>query len=130
LWGGRVNGRRGGYGRFYLAGRTQQAHRVAYLFANGRLPKCVLHKCDNPQCVRPGHLEAGTQADNVRQMHERGRWRAGDRRGERNANARLSPTDVLQIRRSNLSASAAAQKYGVTREYIWQLRKKRKWAHL
>lgn len=58
------------------AQRLVYAHRVVWEFANGELldPYTVVrHTCDNPPCCNPAHLVAGTQADNVRDMVERGR---------------------------------------------------------
>jgi hypothetical protein len=76
-WAGVKN--RAGYGALYLHnGLKVLAHRLSYAIHNGSLPSgCVVrHKCDNPECTNPDHLEAGTQADNVRDMHERGGFRS------------------------------------------------------
>lgn len=64
IWKG---GRRGGYGRLRVDGRWVSAHVVAYEEANGPLQpgQKVLHRCDHPPCVRPDHLFAGSQKDNV-----------------------------------------------------------------
>ena len=71
-----------GYGRFQVVtGTTQKANRFAYELTNGPVPTglYVLHHCDNPPCVNPAHLYAGTQRDNVRDMVARGRQRFGGR---------------------------------------------------
>src|ERR1043165_1317635 len=50
-----------GYGMFRSGGRkgrTVHAHRVAWALTHGFVPAGldVLHRCDNPPCVRPSHL--------------------------------------------------------------------------
>jgi hypothetical protein len=69
-----------GYGKFrVMPGMTASAHRLAYEMARGPIPQgsVLLHTCDNPVCVRVTHLRAGTQSDNIRDMHAKGRARPG-----------------------------------------------------
>jgi hypothetical protein len=64
-----------GYGRLSHNGKMISAHRLSFLLAGNELPTelCVLHKCDNPACVRPDHLFSGTKADNNEDTKRKGR---------------------------------------------------------
>lgn len=78
-WEWRASRNQHGYGRYRLDGNgpEQGTHRVAYAAFIGPVPDGlhVLHDCDNPPCVNPGHLHAGTRTQNMREMVERGRFR-------------------------------------------------------
>lgn len=74
-WTGTLGGRDG---RGYIAidGRKLLAHRVVYEIFNGELTDrkiVVRHKCDNPLCCNPLHLEPGTRRDNELDKYRRDR---------------------------------------------------------
>ncbi len=67
-----------GYGKIRVGGESRlyiRTHRAAWELANGPIPAgmVVRHRCDNRRCVRPGHLELGTEADNQRHKAARRR---------------------------------------------------------
>lgn len=58
----------GRYGAFYLDGRLERAHRVAYeLSGRGPIPPGMVidHLCRVTLCVNPDHLEVVTQHQNI-----------------------------------------------------------------
>lgn len=57
-----------GYGMSHVKSNPVLAHRLAYVLAVGEIPLglIVRHKCDNPPCCNPAHLELGTYQDNER----------------------------------------------------------------
>ena len=83
LWQGGTNGERkasvksggsrGGYGVFWMFGKSHRAHRVSFAIAYGRWPANALHACDTPACVNPLHLRDGSRGDNLRDAWARGR---------------------------------------------------------
>lgn len=66
-----------GYGTFRYAGVGYSAHRFAHEMFIGPIPAglVVMHSCDNPKCVNPDHLRAGTYSDNSTDMVRKGRAR-------------------------------------------------------
>lgn len=70
-----------GYGRINVdRGAIRLAHRVSWMLAFGFVADdvCVLHRCDNPPCVRPEHLFLGTVIDNNADKQAKGRQPRGD----------------------------------------------------
>lgn len=74
-----------GYGVIYANGKLVRAHRFSYTLNAGAVPEklWILHHCDNPLCVRPDHLYAGTHAQNVQDAIARDRLPKGERNGSR-----------------------------------------------
>ncbi len=64
-----------GYGYRMVNNKKKLAHRLSWTMENGDIPSGlhVLHRCDNPPCVRPGHLFLGDQATNAKDMVAKGR---------------------------------------------------------
>ncbi len=87
----------------------------------------VRHTCDNKSCVNPHHLLAGTRLDNARDAVERGRYR----RGSRNGRAKLTESQVEEIRRGWAAGEtqvAMARRFGVSRSAIQFILNGQNWA--
>lgn len=69
-----------GYAQYSVNSKARKASRYIFEQVNGPLSSslCVLHKCDNPRCVRPDHLFSGTHQDNVRDRESKGRGKNGE----------------------------------------------------
>ena len=92
--------RDGGYGQMGYQGKRCWAHRVVCELAHGNptseRPQ-VAHSCGNGSvgCVNPRHLRWASSVENHQDMVSHGR----STRGERNPMARLTPHQVLEIRK-------------------------------
>lgn len=88
-----------GYGRFSYMSRAERAHRIAFIISGGILTKekpCVLHTCDNPACVNPAHLIAGSKKDNTQDMMRK--HRQNNVYGENHPRAKITDSIVKEIR--------------------------------
>ena len=121
-----------GYGRFFIEGKAQRAHRVAWELYHGTTPiKYILHSCDNRGCVNPNHLRQGTRKDNTADAISRDRF--ARQIGESNANARLSEYDVSIIRdrlTGGEPGKSIAYEYGIGQSAISKIRHRRTWNHV
>lgn len=124
-----------GYGQFVVtSSRRAVAHRVAFQLAVGPVPDglMVCHECDNPACVNPGHLFAGTQSDNMLDCAMKGRavgaFTSDDSRGEKNANARLTDEAVARLREERAAGARCidlARRFGISRSHVSNLTRPR-----
>lgn len=48
-------------------------HRRVFEYYNGYLPEVVMHSCDNPRCINPNHLQAGSWDLNNKDRARKGR---------------------------------------------------------
>ena len=93
-----------GYGIISRGGKSEgreMAHRYSYMLRHGPIPegKWVLHSCDNPSCVNPAHLRAGTAKENTADAILRNRAVPPPiLRGASNARSKLTIEDVELIR--------------------------------
>jgi hypothetical protein len=94
------------------------AHRVAWLLQIGDIPPGmhVLHKCDNPRCVRPGHLFLGTHKINMEDKTRKGR--GNQPKGAAHGRAKLTNAAVREIRKRLLPTARLAEKFGVHQSQI------------
>lgn len=122
-----------GYGVFALLDDFQvRSHRFSFEENhNVRLTsdQQVLHKCDNPACVRPSHLFLGTPATNSADMISKGR----QNKGEQCHTVKITPGDVVAMRKAfkeGATLKQLAAKYPLNESSIWCALKGRSWKHI
>lgn len=153
---------RDGYGELRVCGRPKRAHRVSWELTHGDIPPGLLvcHACDNPSCVRPGHLWLGTKSDNARDSYakgrqpkemrphgdahwtrrEPGRWARVQEKARENLpfgvacwGAKLTEAQVREVRERlerGQSKRSLAKEYGVSAKTIRDIEGRHTWARL
>lgn len=153
LWRGSIIN--GGYGMMLADGKNELAHRISYRLHKGEIPEgmLVLHKCDVRHCVKPDHLFAGTQVDNMKDMVDKGRHYSAVRphavargarhgthtkpesvhRGDKHPGALLTAASVLRIRdqvAQGVMHKDLAAEYGVKTRTITAVVSRQTWKHI
>lgn len=122
-----------GYGQYNVHRKGVYAHRYAWEITNGPIPEktLVLHKCDNPICVRPDHLFLGTHNDNMADMTMKGRRSRVGSPGLSNPRAKLTKEQADAIRLKHLyfqkTQHELAREYGVCQTTISRVTRGEHW---
>lgn len=116
-----------GYPRMGITGNSNiKVHRLVYELYNNvdATGKVVRHKCDNPKCINPEHLEIGTPADNMRDRDTR----------DRSGSAKLKIKDVHLIRQllaqGQYQVKEIAKMFNVGVNTIYFIRLGKTWKHI
>jgi len=119
-----------GYGHLFVDGRLVYAHRFSYAQYVGPIPDGlnVLHTCDNPACVKPSHLYAGSQKQNGLDASARARMP----RGIGHHAVKLTPIAVREIRAlaGSIPQTAIAKRFGVCQQTVCDIVRRRYWRHV
>lgn len=139
----------GGCGNFTVNRKAYQAHRWLYIQLHGPVAKGIeiCHKCDNPACVNPDHLFAGTKSDNMQDSANKGRnamqkrpWRSCFNHptfepccGENQGNSKLTTEqviDIIRLGREGVSSSAIGEMFGINAGHIRRILGGKAWKHV
>lgn len=121
-----------GYGRLNIDGKPVLAHRLSWaIFCHPiETQQQVLHRCDNPKCVRPEHLFLGDHTANMADKMAKKRHRYGVSRGEAHGRARLTAELVREIRDTAGPSRIVAEQYGISGRQVREIRARTAWRHI
>jgi len=98
----------GKHGRPYVRyqGKVRTAYSVVYELTTGDIvgTRLIRHKCDNPICCNPKHLEIGTQRQNMQDMKDR----------ERHGIPKIVKNAWLKLYADGVTYQTIAERYGVS----------------
>ena len=116
-----------GYRKITINGKSKSMHRFIYEEMFGPIPEglVVRHKCDNPRCINPEHLELGTIADNNRDIWERGRGNVPHR-----AFTGEQVMEILRRIKNGEKQTDLAKEYGVSLSTINHIKTGRNYKRL
>ena len=116
-------------------GTLRYSHRIAYA-RDRNIPIeeldgiLIRHKCDNPSCVNPDHLEEGYPIDNSNDMVIRGRNKLGSSRP-----GSILTEEIVSDMRERYTGSrgqitSLSKEYGISLTAAWMAIKGVTWKHV
>lgn len=117
-----------GYGRIGTDNKeegseTFYAHQVSYTWFKRPIPdgKIIRHKCDNPKCIRPKHLQTGTYKQNSEDMVARDRH-VGSREIDE-----IQAKRIRELRAKGQSYQSIACQYNFHEQHIQSICRGKYW---
>jgi hypothetical protein len=140
LWQGAIS-KTSPYGVCRYQGKQTTAHRVAFLLNGGVIldGQEVCQTCDNPRCMRPDHLFAGTHLENIRDCINKGRAARGKalnhppQDGENNHASKLTAEKVLLIRKLFAEGKGLlelSKMFDTTKANVWCIVRHKSWQNI
>lgn len=123
LWIGALNNMGYAVANFGRKKPLAYVHRLVWEKHHGPIPKkmYVCHKCDTPCCVNLDHFFLGNHAANQADM---------GRKGRNHKVKKLSPDQVRQILKREVTAKEYAAKFGVSPVTVMRIWQRRFWKHV
>ncbi len=122
----------GGHGQIGFQRRVIGVHRISAMLHHLLTPDNVeftldshfhiLHTCNNPRCVNPAHLYAGTHKQNMEDLA-----RAGNRRlprGDQHHGTKVTNQQVQEIRKlrqSGITRRIVAEQFGISITHVTRI---------
>lgn len=100
-----------GYGVLSWEGRLKRATHVSWFIKYKRWPeKLMLHRCDNPACVRVAHLFEGDHQDNTADCVAKGR--------HHHKVTQAQVEEIRELGKTRIPLAELAQRYGISQGNI------------
>jgi hypothetical protein len=120
LW--ELSSKEKGYGQIRVGSLKDDSRRLVLVhravceaFHGLRADQYACHRCDNPACVNPDHIFAGTPKENTQDAVKKGRMKS--------PRHRLSVEQVLAIRADKRIAREIAASHGISTEHVFRIRR-------
>jgi len=129
IWQGTID--KDGYGKIQYIKKGYRANRLSYMIFKGEIPKgmLVLHSCHNPKCINPKCLHLGNNDLNMKEMVESNRQAKGSKHGVSKLTEEIVKTVKEKLKTEN-NCATIAKEYGVHRNTILSIKKKKTWKHV
>lgn len=125
------------YGWIRLRDKIVKSHRASFaaFVRSVEAGETICHTCDNPPCLEPSHLFAGTMLDNTRDMIAKGRRRpdVGYVKGQGHHQAKLTDADVLRLRAMRAEGatySVLMKEFGLSKTNVGDICNRKIWKNL